>query len=171
MYIILSQIVLGKDWFTAFKVKVTAKVENFNEWSFRWYRLNRWTFCNQMLVHLLEPECRAKRLLCYLQGQGHSEGACNKKITVSTVSTELLNLTKVQTKWACIDSNTVTYSVSRHTTECILHRMATKTFIVVIILAIHHHLTWKDSVNLNSALTSLTCTQHSCFSVSLFSHT
>ena len=35
-----------------------------------------------MVMHHHEPECHVKRLFCYLQGQGHSEGSYNPNITI-----------------------------------------------------------------------------------------
>ena len=45
-------------------------------------------FCNQTwyCVHHHEPECHAKKMGFYLQGQGHSVGLYNQNMTVSTVS-------------------------------------------------------------------------------------
>ena len=40
--------VLWKNWVTAFKVKVTAKVQNVSECLSKWYLLNCWTFYNQI---------------------------------------------------------------------------------------------------------------------------
>ena len=43
-----------------------------------------------MVMHHHGPECHARRLACYLQGHGHSEGSCSLNMIVSTISTELL---------------------------------------------------------------------------------
>ena len=45
-----------------------------------------------IVMHHLELECHAKRLVCYFQGQGHSKGSYDQNMTVSTVSSELLIL-------------------------------------------------------------------------------
>ena len=34
-----------------------------------------------MVMHHYEPDCLPKRLVCYLQGQGHSEGSYNQNMT------------------------------------------------------------------------------------------
>ena len=44
-YSVINQSVLCKNWVTAFKGKVTAKVQNVSEYLFGWYLLNRTTFC------------------------------------------------------------------------------------------------------------------------------
>ena len=54
-----------------------------------------WTISNEPLklgivVYYHELECHAKKLVCYLQGQDHSEGIYNHSITISTVSSKLL---------------------------------------------------------------------------------
>ena len=39
-----------------------------------------------IVVHQHEPECHAKKMGFYLQGQGHSVGLYNQNMTVSTIS-------------------------------------------------------------------------------------
>ena len=39
-----------------------------------------------IVVHHHEPECHAKKMGFYLQGQGHSMGLYNQNKTVSTIS-------------------------------------------------------------------------------------
>ena len=39
-------------------------------------------------MHHLESECHSKRLICYLQGQGCSEGLYNQIMTVFVIATE-----------------------------------------------------------------------------------
>ena len=39
-----------------------------------------------IVVHHHEPECHAKKMGFYLQGQGHSVGLYNQNMTVSTIS-------------------------------------------------------------------------------------
>ena len=43
-----------------------------------------------IVMHRHEPKCHAKRLVCYFQGQGHSQGSYDQNMTVSTISSELL---------------------------------------------------------------------------------
>ena len=45
-----------------------------------------------VIMHHHEPECHAKLLVCYFQGQGHSKDSCDQNMTVSTTSFELLIL-------------------------------------------------------------------------------
>ena len=45
-----------------------------------------------IVMHHYESECHAKRLLCYLQGQGHCKSSYDQNMTISTVSFELLIL-------------------------------------------------------------------------------
>ena len=52
-----------------------------------------------MVMHYHEPEHLAKRLVCCLHDQGYSTGLCNKKKTVSTVSTEPLILLQSNLDW------------------------------------------------------------------------
>ena len=42
-----------------------------------------------MGVHHHEPECDAQKMICCLQGQGHSEGWCDENMTVCVVCSEL----------------------------------------------------------------------------------
>ena len=37
-----------------------------------------------------KPECHAEKIVCYLQGQGHSKGSYDKNIILSTIFSELL---------------------------------------------------------------------------------
>ena len=39
-----------------------------------------------IMVHHHEPECHAKKMGFYLQGQGHSVGLYNQNVTVSSIS-------------------------------------------------------------------------------------
>ena len=43
-----------------------------------------------MVMHLHGSQCHVKRLVCYLHGQGHSEGS-QPNMTVSTISLELVH--------------------------------------------------------------------------------
>ena len=45
-----------------------------------------------MVMRHHKAECQAKRLVCCLQGQGHSKGLYDQNMTVSTISSELLIL-------------------------------------------------------------------------------
>ena len=47
----------------------------------RWYLLNAFTTKLSMVVHQCESDCLPKRLVCCLQGQGHSERSFNQNIT------------------------------------------------------------------------------------------
>ena len=38
-----------------------------------------------LVVHHHVPECHAKQLGCYLQGEGHTEGLFSQDVTVSTI--------------------------------------------------------------------------------------
>ena len=87
-------LVKKKKWITAFKGKVTVKTQNVDECFSGWYLLNCQTFffTKLMFMHHHEPECQAKRLVCYLQGQGHSKGSYDQYMTVRIISSELLIL-------------------------------------------------------------------------------
>ena len=87
-YIIISQSVIYKNWVAVFKVKVTVTQFGFREWNHDYfcyfllcvlvlYVQNCWVFGDQfsLTVHVHKLECLVKRLLCYIQGQGHSEGS------------------------------------------------------------------------------------------------
>ena len=58
------------------------------------YFLNWKQFVTKLgvVVHHHESESHAKRLVCYLQGHGHSKGSYDRNMTVSNVSSELLIL-------------------------------------------------------------------------------
>ena len=43
-----------------------------------------------LMVYYYEVECKAEKLVRYLQCQGHSEGLYNKNMTVSTIFSKLL---------------------------------------------------------------------------------
>ena len=45
-----------------------------------------------MVVYYHETECHAEKLVCYLQGQGHSEGLYNQNMSVSMSSKVLICL-------------------------------------------------------------------------------
>ena len=68
-----------------------------------------WNFCYQTWYgddHRV-PESYAKRLVCYLQGHGHSKGSCNQIMTVSTILSELLILLLPNLVWWYIISQSV----------------------------------------------------------------
>ena len=82
-----------ENWTAAFKVKVTAKVQNVGDCLSGWYLLNcRTFFCK--IWHCDAALCArvscGKKLVCYVQGQGHSKGSCDQNMTISIVSSELL---------------------------------------------------------------------------------
>ena len=45
-----------------------------------------------MVVYYHELECHAEKFVCYLQGQGHSEGSYDQNVTLATISSDLLIL-------------------------------------------------------------------------------
>ena len=61
-------------------VKVTGKVKNSSECSSQNISPTAELFVTKlgMVMHHHGPECHAKRLVCYLQGQGPSEGSYNQ---------------------------------------------------------------------------------------------
>ena len=80
-YINISQSVLWKDGIAL--LKVTVKVQNFNQALSAWYLLKRSTFWNQTwcghtLSQYHDQECPVKGLVCYLQGQGLGEVSHNQ---------------------------------------------------------------------------------------------
>ena len=88
-YSIISQSALWKNGITVYKLKVTAKVQNLSEWLSGWYFLNHRTFCYQIWYCDVASWARVMRTFCcccYLQGQGHSKGSCDKNMTLSTLS-------------------------------------------------------------------------------------
>ena len=73
--------------------KVKAKVQNFNKCFVFPVSVN----CHQPLatklcivMHHHESECHSEGLICYLQGQGCSEGLYNQIMTVFVIATEFL---------------------------------------------------------------------------------
>ena len=62
--------------------------------------------------HVLK--CHAERLVSYFQGQGHRKGSYDQNITISTVSSELLNLL-LATKLGLI--------VHYHKPECLMEKL------------------------------------------------
>ena len=86
-----------KKWITALKVKVTSKVKNVSEYLSGWYLLNHKTFCYQTWYGDAADWARVSRktkIVCCLQGQGHSEGSYYQNIALTTISSELLNWTE-----------------------------------------------------------------------------
>ena len=74
----ISQSVLWKTGITAFKIKVTAKVQNVSECLSGLYFLNHKTFCYQIWYGDAASWASVLQNLnffCCLQGQGHSEGS------------------------------------------------------------------------------------------------
>jgi len=45
-----------------------------------------------MVMHHHELEFNTKQFLCYVQGQGHSEGLYDPNVPISTISSELVVL-------------------------------------------------------------------------------
>ena len=66
--------VLWKDWIAVFRVKVTAKVQNVNVCLDMFWIAEPFVTKLDMMMQHQEWECHLKRLICYLQGQGHFEG-------------------------------------------------------------------------------------------------
>ena len=54
-----------------------------------------------VMIHLQKPEYRAKSLDCFLLGHGHSEGS-SSKMTVCSISSELLTFLQPNLLWLCI---------------------------------------------------------------------
>ena len=48
-----------------------------------------------IVMQLYELVCRVNNFVCYLQGQGHSEGLYDQNMTLSTISSELLILWQI----------------------------------------------------------------------------
>ena len=67
---------MQKGWFTIFKVKVTAKGQNISVCPDDIFQTN-YLFVTKfgVVIHHHEPECHAKRVVCYSQGRGHSKGS------------------------------------------------------------------------------------------------
>ena len=83
----------GKNWITAFKVKVTAKVQNVSVCLAGWYLLNCRMFCYQTWYGVAASWARVscgKKFVCYFQGQDHSKCSFDQNMTLSTMSSELL---------------------------------------------------------------------------------
>ena len=81
-----------KNGITAFKVKITAKVQNASECLSGWYLLNHEHFVTKpgMVMQHEKPECHAGKLVHSVQCQGHNEGLYNQNMTISVVSSKLL---------------------------------------------------------------------------------
>ena len=67
-------------WVAIFRVRVTVTEFGFIQWNHDYFYYMFWTadfFGNQLslTVHVHKLECLMKRLLCCIQGQGHSEGS------------------------------------------------------------------------------------------------
>ena len=77
-YIIRNQSVLWKDWSAVFKVKVTLKTQNFIVSDDLFWTAESSLTKLGIVTHHHEPECFAKRLVCYLRGRGHIEGSNNQ---------------------------------------------------------------------------------------------
>ena len=80
----LDFLVKRLDFSVVVKVKVTENVQNSSECSSGQYLLNCWTSCIQTCYGDSSswPEYHARRLVCCLQGQSHSEGSHNKNMTL-----------------------------------------------------------------------------------------
>ena len=77
-----------------FKVKVTAKDQNINEWLSRSCLLNHLTFCYQTWYDdaSLWNRVSYRKIVFYLQGQGHSKGWYDQYMSVTALSFVLLIL-------------------------------------------------------------------------------
>ena len=93
-YIIISWSVLWKYWIAVFKVKVTAKVQTFSECLPEDTFWTTWPFAVilGMVMHHYQPQCHLKRLVCYLQGQGHTDGSYDQNVTISIIPTTELQV-------------------------------------------------------------------------------
>ena len=83
---------MWKNWFIAFKVKVTAKGQNVDIYPDIFKTAEHFATKLGIVMHHNGLECQIKRFVCYFQGQGHSKGSYEQNMTVSTVSSELLIL-------------------------------------------------------------------------------
>ena len=98
---IISQNILWRNGIVVFKVKITANLKmlmNVCPHDIFWIATSLTTKVG-MVMHHYEPDCLPKRLVCYLQGQGHSEGSHNHNMTVSTIFAELLILLLPNLVW------------------------------------------------------------------------
>ena len=86
-----------------FKVRVTAKVQNIIECFSGQYLVNfkkrKEKKANLVVMHHHEPECLTKGLVCYHQGQVHSEGSNNQNTIISPNSLEVLILLQPNLVW------------------------------------------------------------------------
>ena len=88
---IISQSVLWENGITAFKVKVTAKVQNVSECLSGWCLLNRRTFCYETWCSITSQMVMRKFCCCCcLQGQDHSQGSYDQNMTLFTILSHLL---------------------------------------------------------------------------------
>ena len=98
---IMSQSILHENLSAIFKVKVTERAHVIEIWLFLLYVLNCWILGNQ--TWYCDPSLwagvHAKRLVCYVQGQGHSKHAYDQNMTVSTISADLLILLPPNLVW------------------------------------------------------------------------
>ena len=110
----ISWSVLFKNWITAFKIKVTAKVQNVSECLSGCYELQIILVPNLMYgdaASCARVSCR--KLVHCLQCQGHSEGLYNQNMTISTLSSKLL---------VCLQPNLV-FIVQHHKPECSFQKL------------------------------------------------
>ena len=82
-----------KVWYAIFKVKVIEGAHMIKIWQFLLYLLNWRPFCFQTwfvdAASWARVSCR-KKIVCYLQGQGHSKGSFDQNIALCAISFELL---------------------------------------------------------------------------------
>ena len=82
-------------------MKITIKDQNFIEWfcvSNIFWTIETFVAKLSMVMHHHEPDCLAKGLFCYHQGQGHNEGSYNQN-TFFSISSELLILLQPNLVW------------------------------------------------------------------------
>ena len=84
----------GKKWITAFKVKITAKIQNVSECLSRWYLLNCRTFFFftklGMVMQHQESEGHAEKKNCLLSSRSRLQwGLIMINIWLSTISSKL----------------------------------------------------------------------------------
>ena len=80
---IMSQSAMQEDWFAVLKFRVTvgAPLIKCNcSYHIYWITKSSTTKLG-MVMHHRQPDCPPKRLVCSLQGQGHSEGSSNQNMT------------------------------------------------------------------------------------------
>ena len=84
-----SSWVFQKDLFAVFKVKVATMAHMVKVWQYLLHLLNRWIFYHQTWWCIIMS--LSKRLVCCLQGQGHSEGLFNQNLILKFIFWSFFN--------------------------------------------------------------------------------